>query len=906
MKKYIIVLFLAGVLLVPGFSFAQITGDVNPDQTSSCASITHNLQYRSRDINTSGDVSTLQDFLQSQGYLNSEPTGYFGLLTQIAVKSFQTKVGILNSGYVGPITRAKISSVSGCSGVTPIICPAITQPAPNFCPNGKIEPVIGVNNCTTSYKCTTSSTGPVISSVSGSQTLNVNQMGTWTINASSSNGGNLTYSVNWGDVYSTDILKGNSLIQPQSQTATFTHTYSQIGTYTPVFTVTSENTIRCITTPCPGNGGSAQTSLTVNVVGVAVPTNNNPVIGSFVVPSNVNTGQSVSFVFNATDADNDNLIWSTDWGEGTAVSMICPMGNINLQEKKNWTYNANHVWNKAGTYNAKVTVSDCKGGINSSNFTVTVGGTTPIPSLSIGDVNGDGSITCTDNQMILDAVVGNKTLTVDQKSRADVDGNGSVQAYDSSLLMQRYGLTCGATTPSTPACPQIFVSCSAGTAPESYTGADGCNTFRCVKPVSTLLGDVNGDGSITCTDVNMILNAAVNGNLTTDQKSRADIDGNGSVSSYDASLLMQRNGLSCGTVPPITTPTTTTTPSINVLSPNGGETYKAGDMITVKWNSPNISTDNQKVVIVLNNTGNTIYFDGYELTGPDGTPNDGVESFTLSKNLAPGQYKVKILLKYNYDILDSSDNYFTVTSPTPTPITTPSNPINLPVVSSGTVTIYNISGPQTLNVNQTGTWTINASSSSGATLTYIVDWGDAGAQCPTDTSCLILPSSTTQSTAIFTHSYFAAGTYNLTFMAVGSNNSGSPKINLTVKINSTSGTTASKNSIFSSLTANALDAFGSATNNDEKNSQTNINTNVEASSCSEFTKILSKGINDSEVKCLQKLLNEKGFKIEGVEVGQETEYFGYATQMALKKFQAGNGLTVDGLLGPATSKALLK
>jgi hypothetical protein len=85
------------------------------------------------------------------------------------------------------------------------------------------------------------------------------------VTASSPNGGNLSYSVSWGDeVYATGAAS-DSLLYPIQQSATFTHVYNRAGTYTPTFTVTSPNTIVCITTPCPGNGGSAKTSLSVKV-----------------------------------------------------------------------------------------------------------------------------------------------------------------------------------------------------------------------------------------------------------------------------------------------------------------------------------------------------------------------------------------------------------------------------------------------------------------------------------------------------------------------------------------------------------------------------------------------------------------------------------------------------------------
>ena len=219
MNKYILGLFLVGVMLIPGLSFAQVPDPDPNSSTDQCVTIVNNLRYRDRDIYKNGEVSTLQDFLQSKGYLNSEPTGYFGLLTFKAVKDFQNANYITpTSGYVGPITRAKIKALT-CSWST--------------------------------------SGNPVITGVSGPQSLNVNQTGTWTINAYDTNGGNLSYSVNWGDM----MVYGNgaSMMFPQfpvQQSATFTHAYSYAGTFSSTFTVTNVN------------GKSASTSLSVNVGGI--------------------------------------------------------------------------------------------------------------------------------------------------------------------------------------------------------------------------------------------------------------------------------------------------------------------------------------------------------------------------------------------------------------------------------------------------------------------------------------------------------------------------------------------------------------------------------------------------------------------------------------------------------------
>src|SRR3989344_5352609 len=207
MKKYIGILFVLGLLIAPAFSFAQV-GDVDPNPTASdCVALQNNLRYRDRDINKNGEVSTFQDFLQMKGFLNSEPTGYFGLLTFQAAKDYQRSKSITPTGYVGPITRAAINAE--CGGIIPPVtddlgCP----PGQNYSSkNGQFCTSLGCYgekySRTTGQMCyggtTTTTTNPVISGISGPQTLELNQTGIWKVTASDSSGGNLSYSVNWGD-----------------------------------------------------------------------------------------------------------------------------------------------------------------------------------------------------------------------------------------------------------------------------------------------------------------------------------------------------------------------------------------------------------------------------------------------------------------------------------------------------------------------------------------------------------------------------------------------------------------------------------------------------------------------------------------------------------------------------------
>ena len=87
-------------------------GDVYIPPQNDCLDLKTSLSYRMRDYGSSNNVYLLQDFLQSKGYLDQEPTGFFGLKTFAAVKSFQRANGISPIGYVGAGTRAKIKALT--------------------------------------------------------------------------------------------------------------------------------------------------------------------------------------------------------------------------------------------------------------------------------------------------------------------------------------------------------------------------------------------------------------------------------------------------------------------------------------------------------------------------------------------------------------------------------------------------------------------------------------------------------------------------------------------------------------------------------------------------------------------------------------------------------------------------
>src|SRR6185369_4297975 len=111
---------------------------------------------------------------------------------------------------------------------------------------------------------------PVISGFSGPTTLSLNSTGTWTINASDPEGGQLSYQVWWGDenVYA-PMMNAAGTARDFVQTTTFTHAYANAGTYTVTMLVHDSA------------GQEAKTSTTVNVGnnGVACTEQYAPVCG---------------------------------------------------------------------------------------------------------------------------------------------------------------------------------------------------------------------------------------------------------------------------------------------------------------------------------------------------------------------------------------------------------------------------------------------------------------------------------------------------------------------------------------------------------------------------------------------------------------------------------------------------
>ncbi|HEX5774489.1 MAG TPA: Ig-like domain-containing protein [Candidatus Paceibacterota bacterium] len=130
MKRFLAILFISGTLLAPFPSGAQSISELQ--------ALIQELQARVAALqaqilctlpgglvltgtlsrgSTGEEVSRLQNFLKVTGFYEYPSiTGYFGPVTEAAVKSYQATRGIEQVGVVGPLTRAALSkeTVLGC------------------------------------------------------------------------------------------------------------------------------------------------------------------------------------------------------------------------------------------------------------------------------------------------------------------------------------------------------------------------------------------------------------------------------------------------------------------------------------------------------------------------------------------------------------------------------------------------------------------------------------------------------------------------------------------------------------------------------------------------------------------------------------------------------------------------
>lgn len=201
--------FIAGLLALLTLGAAALPAlAATPVAPSTCIDLKHDLSQGARDSLESHDVTALQGYLVSAGYLTVAPTGYFGPLTLRAVQKFQMQAGLPAQGFVGPLTRTQLTTRS--------------------CPNSFT--FMGIN---------------------ASSTVAVGTPAMWllafTVPAAATS--SISYSVLWGDEASGSLPKVQSVV-PTARTAyaIFTHTYGTTGDFSPTFVASygSDEPIRVV------------------------------------------------------------------------------------------------------------------------------------------------------------------------------------------------------------------------------------------------------------------------------------------------------------------------------------------------------------------------------------------------------------------------------------------------------------------------------------------------------------------------------------------------------------------------------------------------------------------------------------------------------------------------------------
>jgi PKD repeat protein len=145
---------------------------------------------------------------------------------------------------------------------------------------------------------------PVITSLSGPTTIKTGETATVIVNAYNPKNENLSYSANWGDA---SIINQNALETTQPifvQTATFSHVYSTVGTYTATFTV--ENS----------KGEKTSSSMKIEVTPVVLDTTAPVISGTTTTVS----GSNATIAWTTNEPATSNVFYSTGTPVDTTVT----------------------------------------------------------------------------------------------------------------------------------------------------------------------------------------------------------------------------------------------------------------------------------------------------------------------------------------------------------------------------------------------------------------------------------------------------------------------------------------------------------------------------------------------------------------------------------------------------------
>lgn len=341
--------------------------------TASCVTISQNLALGSR----GAAVSTLQVFLVSQNFPGSGSwmvTGYFGNATRAAVVAFQQQKGISATGIVDNATRAAIYNAS-CNVSAPYVYGSTTI-APttwnayngyNYNNGGYTN---GINLNLTSLSRNTGGSGDVVTiyGTGFDSYNNVVYIGTRAVNAVSSNGTSLTFTIpSYVSAGMQNLYVANS--RGTSNTLSFTITsYSYgCGSYNPsIYGTTGYNGNCCNTyNPYPYSQYPYTNVGYQNCVNNYTNNTSAPTI-SYLSPSNGAVGTAVTVFGSGFSATNNTV----HFGNAIITNLYSPDG-----QSVSFTVPAQlngYGTQQVGLGSYSVTVTNSQGYTsNDASFTVT-------------------------------------------------------------------------------------------------------------------------------------------------------------------------------------------------------------------------------------------------------------------------------------------------------------------------------------------------------------------------------------------------------------------------------------------------------------------------------------------------------------------------------------------------------
>ena len=561
---------------------AQLTAlqQAQGGQQTWCHTFNTNLRFGDRN----GEVNALQYVLQKEGFalnageLGGETNyddGIIGESTASAVVGFQEKYrgeiltpnGLkYGTGYVGPSTRAKLNQLYGCGTRVPPIPPIPPQPYITvLSPNGGERLYQGQT-----YDVLWSAprgyfVGIFASPMAGGADVLVaptyaqmNSPYYWTVPAT--------------------VVPGDYRIKIQ---------LAEIGNNNEILRFVAEDSSDAPFTVTSGTTGNNPPKI------ISVPP----------IPTSIQPGQSVSFLLSATDPDNDDLVWSVDWGDGSGVGGACP--SVPSANKQGWNFSASHIWQNAGTYYVKFGVNDCKGGSDSYQIKISVGAA---KAGYIQVLSPNGGETWTKGT----------TQTIQWRDSAPVP------LYPCSVV-------------SCPPSPPIYYDIEL----VSYYPSPCQPGSECPVPLPYTIAN-NVSGFSYSWSVGKIMTS---GGIAPDGSYMVQICQSGTnICDASDSYFKVVSGIP--------------EPYIQVLSPNGGEVWQVGSAQTVSLYAPAVPA-NTSFTFVLRNTatGNDTSLGEYPLA-----PNYWVK---VPNSIPSGQYLFQAKASVNGNIIfDWSDAPFTVTSGT--------------------------------------------------------------------------------------------------------------------------------------------------------------------------------------------------------------------------------------------------